>query len=160
MKDLLRRFLLLLAASLATSPRAYAAPVGERISGGRASALIQQHRLRPGCSPQYLADGRPDPAVYDLVHEETTHNVVTTVGRDRLHLNGYGTTGLATNGFNYVALSNDALTETSASTTLSKSSRFAYSMMIFPFPLRSWMVTLVPRARCNSSAAAATLGST
>jgi hypothetical protein len=34
-------------------------------------------------------------------------------------LQSYGLTGLGSNGFNYIALSNDALTETSASTTLS-----------------------------------------
>lgn len=55
----------------------------------------------------------------EVIWEEDVHNVVTTVGRDRLHLNGYGTSGLATNGFNWVGLSADALTETSASTTLS-----------------------------------------
>lgn len=54
-----------------------------------------------------------------ILFDETVTNLLTTVGRDQLILQGYGTTGLATNGFNYIALSNDALTETSASTTLS-----------------------------------------
>ena len=54
-----------------------------------------------------------------VIWEEDVHNVVPTVGRDRLHLNGYGTSGLATNGFNWVGLSADALTETTASTALS-----------------------------------------
>ncbi len=40
--------------------------------------------------------------------DEEVHNLITTAGRDQLHLQGYGTTGLATNGFNYIALSNDA----------------------------------------------------
>lgn len=54
-----------------------------------------------------------------VIWEEDVHNVVPNNGRDRLHLQGYGTTGLSTNGFNYVALSADALTETTASTALS-----------------------------------------
>jgi hypothetical protein len=40
--------------------------------------------------------------------DEEAHNLVTNAGRDQLHLQGYGTSGLATNGFNYIALSNDA----------------------------------------------------
>lgn len=54
-----------------------------------------------------------------VLSDETITNLITTVGRDFLILQGYGATGLGSNGFNYVALSNDALTETTASTTLS-----------------------------------------
>lgn len=54
-----------------------------------------------------------------ILGEETVHNVITNAGRDFLHLQGYGTTGLGANGLNYIALSNDTLTETTASTTLS-----------------------------------------
>lgn len=36
-----------------------------------------------------------------------------------MHLQGYGTSGLGSNGLNYIALSNDAVTENAASTTLS-----------------------------------------
>ncbi len=50
---------------------------------------------------------------------ETKYNVITNVGRVQLHTQTYATTGILTNGFNYVALSNDALTENAASTTLS-----------------------------------------
>lgn len=57
--------------------------------------------------------------LYTLIADEEVHNLITTAGRDQLHLQSFGTTGLATNGFNYIALSNDALTETTASTTLS-----------------------------------------
>lgn len=53
-----------------------------------------------------------------LLHEETVHNLVTSVGRDFLHQQGYATS-TGTNGLNYIGLSNDAFTETSASTTLS-----------------------------------------
>lgn len=74
----------------------------EGIHLARASAHIEHHR----------GDGT-------LVGEETVHNVITNVGRVFLHKQGYDTTGLSANGFNYIALSNDALTETAASTTLS-----------------------------------------
>lgn len=53
-----------------------------------------------------------------LLDEEVVHNVITTVGRDFLHTQGYGASGVA-NGLNYIGLSNDTLTETSASTVLS-----------------------------------------
>ena len=67
----------------------------------------------------FLADGSHNPEHWDLVHESEHKNVVTTVGRDFLHQQGYQTTGLGSNGLNYIALSNDTVTETSASTTLS-----------------------------------------
>lgn len=53
-----------------------------------------------------------------LLNREVTYNVITDVGRDFMHTQTYGTSP-AGNGLNYIALSNDALTETSASTTLS-----------------------------------------
>ncbi len=56
---------------------------------------------------------------YDVLSDEEVHNVITNVGRIQLHKAGYDTTGLPTNGFNYIALSNDTLTETASSTTLS-----------------------------------------
>lgn len=73
----------------------------ETVNLPRASAHIEHRR----------ADG-------SLVDEETVHNVITTVGRDFLHTQGYGTAAQA-NGLNYIALSNDTLTETTASTALS-----------------------------------------
>lgn len=75
-----------------------------------ARAVVRHHRPTP----------RPDGTVeMVLVGEEVIHNVITNVGRVQLHTQGYGTSGLLTNGFNYVALSNDALTETATSTVLS-----------------------------------------
>lgn len=68
---------------------------------------------------RFLADGSPDPTSYEVLAEETTYNVITNSGRDFLHVQGYGTAGLGANGLNYIALSNDTLTETTASTTLS-----------------------------------------
>jgi hypothetical protein len=53
------------------------------------------------------------------VSRDEAKNVVTTAGRDFLHQQGYASSGLGANGLNYIALSADALTETSASTTLS-----------------------------------------
>lgn len=64
-------------------------------------------------------DGTPRLELFDVIDDEVSHNVITTVGRDYLHSQGYNTSGGAANGFCYIALSNDALTETSASTTLS-----------------------------------------
>lgn len=89
----------------------------------RASALIQHLRPKldalgmpmPG---RMLEDGTPDLDTFDVVDEETVYNVITTVGRDFIHTQSYSTSPAA-NGLNYIALSNDTLTETSASTTLS-----------------------------------------
>lgn len=75
--------------------------VAESIALPRASAHVVH--FRPGVG---------------VISDEVVHNVITTVGRDFLHTQGYGTSPAA-NGLNYIALSNDALTETSASTTLS-----------------------------------------
>ena len=54
-----------------------------------------------------------------LLHRETSTNLITNAGRVYLHTQGYATSGAATNGFCYIALSNDSVTETAASTTLS-----------------------------------------
>lgn len=82
----------------------YAANVSlaEEVNLPRASALIE-HRNAAG----------------ELLFSETVYNVITTAGRDFLHSQGYATSGIGSNGLNYIALSNDTLTETSASTTLS-----------------------------------------
>lgn len=62
----------------------------------------------------------PNPASYEMVGDpEEVENLITNAGRDFLHTQGYGTSGLGSNGLNYIALSNDAVTENSASTTLS-----------------------------------------
>lgn len=54
-----------------------------------------------------------------LLHSETVKNLITNAGRVFLHTQGYATSGAAATGFCYIALSNDSLTETAASTTLS-----------------------------------------
>lgn len=53
-----------------------------------------------------------------LVGEETTKNLVLNAGRVQLHTAGYGSSGLPTNGFNYVAVSNDATAPAATDTTL------------------------------------------
>lgn len=55
----------------------------------------------------------------ELLHEEEVWNQITNVGRVQLHKNGYDTSGLATNGFNYVALTNTAVSPAAGDTTLS-----------------------------------------
>lgn len=52
-------------------------------------------------------------------YADEVDNLITNAGRIFLHTQGYGTTGLGTNGLNYIALSNDTATETASSTTLS-----------------------------------------
>jgi hypothetical protein len=75
--------------------------VHEAVRLPRASAVIE-HRNAAGA----------------LISREVSHNVITTAGRDFLHTQGYGLSP-AGNGLNFIGLSNDTLTETSASTTLS-----------------------------------------
>jgi hypothetical protein len=61
---------------------------------------------------QHIRDGK-------VIWEETIYNVKTTAGIDFTFAQTYGTSGAQANGLCYIALSNDTLTETSASTTLS-----------------------------------------
>jgi len=44
---------------------------------------------------------------YQDWNAQEVHNLLTTAGRDWLHLQGYETTGLSTNGGNYLVLSTD-----------------------------------------------------
>jgi hypothetical protein len=50
---------------------------------------------------------------------EVVWNLIIDAGRRQYHLQCFGTSGLGANGQNYIALSNDAVTETAASTVLS-----------------------------------------
>jgi hypothetical protein len=97
--------------------------IAEDIKLARACARIVHLR------PKRDADGNPIPIRYlapevpdldsaEIVNDETTYNVITNVGRVFLHTQGYGTSP-AGNGLNYIALSNDTLSETASSTTLS-----------------------------------------
>lgn len=69
---------------------------------GRAQAVIE-HRDAAG----------------NLLSSETSFNLITNAGRIQYHKQCFDTSGLATNGNNYIALSNDAVTEDATSTTLS-----------------------------------------
>lgn len=77
---------------------------------GRASLDIKHQRVRRKGAIYVMED---------VGEVERVWNLITNAGRDYLHLQGYGTAGLGTNGLNYIALSNDAVTETATSTVLS-----------------------------------------
>jgi hypothetical protein len=61
----------------------------------------------------------PDPESYEIVDVDRGWNLITNAGRIFLHTQGYGTSGLGANGLNWIANSNDAVTETATSTVLS-----------------------------------------
>lgn len=110
-------------AALIAALLAILAPHHALASSGLSDAIVVQrargvveHR-RP---TRWLADGQPDPDSYVAVSPpEVTYNVKTNAGIDFLHTQGYGSSGLGANGLNYIALSNDTLTEGAGSTTLS-----------------------------------------
>jgi len=54
-----------------------------------------------------------------IIDRQVVKNVKTTAGIDFLFAQGYATSGAQSNGLCYIGLSNDTLTETTASTTLS-----------------------------------------
>lgn len=110
--------------------------IPDRVNAPAAKARITH------CRSKYFLDGEPaylneyghmvkghkwldfeggtlDPATVDVLSEEESSNVKTNAGMDFIHTQAYGSAGLGANGLNYIALSNDTLTETTASTTLS-----------------------------------------
>lgn len=114
MREMIRSAEKMLAAVILRSP------LKEFIPIGRASMTVQHKR--PQDFIKDVATGLliPDPRSFKLVDEpEVVWNLITNSGRDFLHQQGYETTGLGANGLNYIGLSNDTVTETSASTTLS-----------------------------------------
>jgi len=77
---------------------------------GRASLDVVHRRLRR----------KGELYVYeDVAPVERVWNLITLAGRDFLHYQGYGTSVPSACGLNFIALSNDTVTETSASTVLS-----------------------------------------
>lgn len=83
----------------------------ETVSLPRAKVLIHQERA-------YDFDEKTGLWVYKPVGEdEVALNLITNAGRVQLHTYGYGTTSRA-NGFNYIALSNDAAAPAATDTTL------------------------------------------
>jgi hypothetical protein len=91
----------------------------ERVPIGRASLLVQQQRPDNWVKDEKTGLLVPDPRSYKPVGEpEKVWNLITNAGRDFLHAQCYST-GPGANGLNYIALSNDTVGETTASTTLS-----------------------------------------
>jgi hypothetical protein len=82
---------------------------------GRARLTVEQ--LRP---TRFLADGSPDLTSYERVGDvDEVWNQITNSGRDFLHQQGYATSGIGTNGLNWIALTNTAITPAAGDTTLS-----------------------------------------
>lgn len=70
--------------------------------------------------PDYrFTHGALDLNSVEVLSDETTENLITNAGRIFLHKQIYDASGLSANGLNYIALSNDLVTETAASTVLS-----------------------------------------
>lgn len=87
--------------------------LAEYLPIGRASMTVRHKRA-------YDRDDKTGLYLYREVDgPETVFNLITNPGRIFLHTQGYGTTGLGANGLNYIALSNDTVTETATSTALS-----------------------------------------
>lgn len=98
---------------------------------GHALVQVAHHRPRewekdpktgllvPKTGPLLDHFGNRKHSAYDLLSYEEIWNVITNVGRAFIHTGAYATSGIQTNGLNYIALSNDTLTETASSTTLS-----------------------------------------
>ena len=114
-----------------TARRALSARLHQDIQLGRAHALVTQMRPkdwktnpRTGLlEPDYrwrdgpfMREVDPDSAI--IVDEDSVWNQKTNVGCVFAHTQVYGTSPGA-NGLNYIALSNDSLTENASSTTLS-----------------------------------------
>ena len=88
-------------------------------------AASQADRIRVGRARVDVAVIRPvwdewaQAFVYRVVSESHGENLLTAAGIVQAHRQCYGSSGLLTNGFVYIALSADTFTETAASTALS-----------------------------------------
>lgn len=82
-------------------------PIGlsDGVKAPRAKGVVEH--FRPGLDGEMV-----------LLDRQVIFNLVTNAGRDFMHTQTYGTSPAA-NGLNYIALSDDTVTETVASTTLS-----------------------------------------
>lgn len=96
---------------------------GERVPAYRDERgdLVPGRRWVAGPSGDADAgDHLPDPRDYAVIWSGVTYNVKTTAGIDFTFSQTYNSTAAAqTNGLAWIALSNDSLTENTASTTLS-----------------------------------------
>ncbi len=107
--------------------------------------LVPEVRLVPHrlAGPRVLV---PDPDCFDLLLEDESWNLITNVGRVFIHTQVYGTTLASINGLNYIAISNDPVTETSTSTTLSNeitTNGFARAQGVVTLPTGSGTSTIV-----------------
>lgn len=99
----------------------------ETVGVGATGVGVSQHvraglweAMGSGRAKGKLTHSRPNPdGSVTVLGAEEVFNLITNAGRDFLHVQGYGTSGLGSNGLNYLALSNDTVTETGTSTTLS-----------------------------------------
>lgn len=91
----------------------------EALGHGRAHLNVKHRRPARWVVDPATGLSVPDKASFDLLSEDEAWNLITNAGRDFLHLQGYGTSGLGANGLNYIALSDDTVTETATSTVLS-----------------------------------------
>ena len=105
-----------------SSPGHLKAGPGERVSTGENAATGFVARNGANDTLQLL----PAIAQIDhisrsgkLLHRQWSTNVKTTAGIDFLFAQAYAASGAQSNGLAYIGLSNDSLTETTASTTLS-----------------------------------------
>jgi hypothetical protein len=93
--------------------------LSEGIVLGRASMLVEHRRPQAWIE----TDGGvlvPDIGSYTLVDEpEIVWNQITNSGRDFLHLQGYGSSGLGSNGLNYIGLTNASISPSPTDTSLS-----------------------------------------
>jgi len=82
--------------------------------GAQFRARLLVHQERP-----YDFDEKRGIWVYRQVEEdEEAYNLITNTGRVQLHTQVYGTTGLLTSGFNYIALTNDSTAPSATDTSL------------------------------------------
>jgi hypothetical protein len=86
------------------------------ITGYHASPDINEQTIKLGRAEAVIEHRSSDGS---LLGTEVVHNLITDVGRRQYHKQCFGTSGLATNGMNYIALSNDTVSEDASSTTLS-----------------------------------------
>ncbi len=110
--------------------------------------------LRPG-----LLDEVIDGLRMGKLSEETMHNLMTNTGRVQMHLQCYGTSGLATNGFNYVAVTNDGTAPAAGDTTLTSeisANGFARAQGAVTLPVGSGTQTTVDKTFTCITASQAT----
>lgn len=115
-----------------SSLRGARANLSDALGHGRAALLVGHMRPKDWVKdpktgllvPDYRwKDSQIGPVIdldsAELLFEEEKLNQITNVGRVALHKQGYDTTGLLTNGFNFIGLTNTAVTPAAADTTLS-----------------------------------------